>query len=56
MLVRWCLGEPVRAAGFREFLRALSLGGSGDANALAAAVGIEAPELQKRFFEWLKNL
>ncbi len=56
MLIRWCLAEPARAAAFKEFLKAISLGGAGDASALAAALGRSAPELQRDFFEWLKTL
>jgi hypothetical protein len=56
MLVRWCLAEPARAAAFRAFLEAVSKGGAGDANALAAALGRSAPELQRDFSEWLKTL
>jgi hypothetical protein len=55
MLVRWCLAEPARAARFREFLKAVAKGGSGDANALAAALGPSAADFQRDFFEWLKT-
>ena len=55
MLVRWCLADPARADAFRGFLRAVSLGGAGDDRALAAALGLEPPELQKDFLAWLKT-
>ncbi len=55
MLVRWCLAEPSRAAAFRGFLRAVSLGGAGDAQALGAALGLSGSEVQREFFEWLKT-
>ena len=56
MLVRWCLADPARADAFRGFLRAVSLGGAGDDRALAAALGLEPPELQRDFLAWLKTL
>jgi len=52
MLVRWCLGDAVRAAQFRAFLRSVAKGGAGDAAALAAALGTGAPEMQKDFLAW----
>ena len=55
MLVRWCLAEPARADAFRGFLRAVSLGGAGDARALGAALGLPGSEVQIEFFEWLKT-
>ncbi len=47
MLVRWCLADAARAARFREFLGAVSLGAPGDLPALAAALGMEPPDVQK---------
>lgn len=55
MLVRWCLADPARAARFRAFLRSVAKGGSGDAAALAAALGMGAPELQKDFLAWARQ-
>ncbi len=52
MLVRWCLGDAVRAAAFRAFLKSVAKGGAGDAAALAAALGTGAPEMQKDFLAW----
>jgi hypothetical protein len=56
LLVRWCLAEPARAAAFRGFLAAVSRGDPADLNALAAALGTNAPALQKSFFAWVKTL
>jgi hypothetical protein len=56
LLVRWCLAEPARAAAFRGFLAAVSHGGRADLNALAAALGTDAPALQRSFFAWVKTL
>ncbi len=56
MLVRWCLAEPDRASRFRGFLRSVAKGRPGDADALAAALGMEAPELQRAFLDWVKTL
>ena len=52
MLVRWCLADPARAAQFRAFLKSVAKSGPGDAAALAAALGTEAPEVQKEFLAW----
>lgn len=56
MLIRWCLAEPARSAAFREFLKAVSQGGPADANALAAALGTDAPGLQREFLQHLRDL
>ena len=56
MLVRWCLGDAARAAQFRAFLKSVAKGGAGDAAALAAALGTGAPELQKDFLAWGRQL
>jgi hypothetical protein len=56
LLVRWCLAERARAARFREFLRAVSLGAPGDLPALAAALGMEPSDVQRDFFAWAKGL
>lgn len=52
MLVRWCLAEPARAEMFREFLRAVSLGGAADSRALAASLGLDEATLSKKYLEW----
>ncbi len=56
MLIRWCLADPVRAEAFREFLTAVSLGGAGGASALAAALGTDAPGLEKAFVKHIRGL
>lgn len=55
LLVRWCLAEPARAAAFRGFLQAVSQGAAGDASALAAALDMDPPTLQKAFLDWLRT-
>jgi hypothetical protein len=55
-LIRWCLSDPARAAAFREFLVAVSLGGAADENALAATLGLDVPGLEKAFREHLRGL
>ena len=56
LLVRWCLADPARAARFREFLGAVSLGAPGDLPALAAALGMDPPDVQKELLAWVKGL
>jgi hypothetical protein len=54
-LIRWCLSDPARAAAFREFLVAVSLGGACDANALATALGMDVPGLETAFRNHLRG-
>ena len=54
MLVRYGLATPERARRFREFLRAVSLGGPADVKALAEALETDEQTLSKEFLAWVR--
>jgi hypothetical protein len=55
ILVRYGLAAPERARRFREFLRAVSLGGPANAQALAEALETDEQTLSKEFLAWVRT-